>query len=1152
MKRILLFVVWIALNTSNIFGQQPGDTIVVSAFSYTSSVRDTVLTFPSGNISFEKVIMKYSMRCKNGLVSTQSAPNQGCGEWDYSCNTFIVDSSKIEEVLQTHPSHTISHFTGTNFPYRLAPIYDYYRFRQYHVEVDSIIQETQTLVGQGVAQAGHVLKTDERSGKSQVLYTAAELLAAGFSAGAIDGIRLEVANSGGTAHFLKIGIMHTSASSLSASTVALSGFTTVYNNTYSFSQGSNRIQFYTPFLWDGTSNLLIEFSFTNTIPGNPVVLVGNTTPHISSLSANNNYALDFSGSGLVYLDSTYFNSISNQFSLGFWAYGYADLPVNTTIAYGFAGLSNQRQVNVHLPWGNGNVVFDCGFSGGYDRIEKAALPQEMKGQWNHWVFTKNAATGNMSIYLNGNLWQSGTGKTKAISLKQMFLGNNPSRTANYKGKINQLSVWDKALSLTEIQAYKNKPLDASHTSYANLLAYYKMDEGVGLTLVDSRHQLASVGSDFLWTYERGDALRLVFNEMSTRPAIALLRGTYILDTTLVYAIDSLRRNPNIVKEYAIVLATPGVLKDDSLALISSHLYYHATPQRIMDGDMDTLISTIPLVADDSIQVNTLNYYKRFPYYNEIMSFVTPYGKGLNLGINGKSWFFDVSDFMPLLKGKKRIMMTGGIYQEDMDIDFLFIVGTPPRNILAFEQLWQGSARAGEASISGIVNNVRYPPVVAPLLTSGQAFKIRATITGHGSEGEFHQNGGIVNHYFLVNSSTNSFSWQITEECSMNPVFPQGGTWVYDRQGWCPGQYSLTKELDITPLVTPGTNASLDYNCSPPMNPSGDYRYIAAFQLVTYGGPNHNLDAHVVDVLAPSDKVVYSRKNPICANPVVLVQNTGANPVTKLEISYWLNNATTKQTYTWTGNLGYMDTTRIMLPTAGLWDHAFQTTNNIFHVSLDKVNDVDDNYPYNNVYRSPFTLTEKIPQNIVVEFKTNNYPFQNSYKIYDENGNILPGTSSLSTANTMYRDTFHLNGCYTLEVWDTGGDGIQWWANPNQGTGYMILRDMSGNIFKTFQPDFGGGFTYSFTTLDPTSIEEHLPDFEVEVYPNPAQGQLMISGKDLHMATVDMQDMLGRRLDIPMHLRNNIMEININALTTGTYFISIRKGDQRVVKKVMVR
>jgi hypothetical protein len=37
------------------------------------------------------------------------------------------------------------------------------------------------------------------------------------------------------------------------------------------------------------------------------------------------------------------------------------------------------------------------------------------GQWNHWVFTKNAATGEMAIYLNGVLWHSGTGKTKSMA-----------------------------------------------------------------------------------------------------------------------------------------------------------------------------------------------------------------------------------------------------------------------------------------------------------------------------------------------------------------------------------------------------------------------------------------------------------------------------------------------------------------------------------------------------------------------------------------------------------------------------------------------------------------------------------------------------------------------------------------------------------------
>ena len=60
---------------------------------------------------------------------------------------------------------------------------------------------------------------------------------------------------------------------------------------------------------------------------------------------------------------------------------------------------------------------------------------------------------------------------------------------------------------------------------------------------------------------------------------------------------------------------------------------------------------------------------------QIMSFVTPYGLGLNFGVDGKTWYFDVTDFAPILKGNKRITMSGGgQWQEDMDIKFLFIGG----------------------------------------------------------------------------------------------------------------------------------------------------------------------------------------------------------------------------------------------------------------------------------------------------------------------------------------------------------------------------------------------------------------------------------------------------------------------------------------------
>src|SRR6187551_1242416 len=95
--------------------QSPGDTIFVKAFKYGSPTRDTLLQFPSGNLTFEKIIMKYNMRCKNGLISTQSAPDQGCGEWDAGCNTSVVDSSKIENELNKTPKYVISNFTGNNF-----------------------------------------------------------------------------------------------------------------------------------------------------------------------------------------------------------------------------------------------------------------------------------------------------------------------------------------------------------------------------------------------------------------------------------------------------------------------------------------------------------------------------------------------------------------------------------------------------------------------------------------------------------------------------------------------------------------------------------------------------------------------------------------------------------------------------------------------------------------------------------------------------------------------------------------------------------------------------------------------------------------------------------------------------------------------------
>ena len=69
--------------------------------------------------------MLYTMRCKDGLVSTGTDRNKGCGEWDYSCNTFVTDSSRIDSSLATAPSHIISNFSGNFFNFVNLPTYTY-------------------------------------------------------------------------------------------------------------------------------------------------------------------------------------------------------------------------------------------------------------------------------------------------------------------------------------------------------------------------------------------------------------------------------------------------------------------------------------------------------------------------------------------------------------------------------------------------------------------------------------------------------------------------------------------------------------------------------------------------------------------------------------------------------------------------------------------------------------------------------------------------------------------------------------------------------------------------------------------------------------------------------------------------------------------
>ncbi len=1145
MYRNSVLAVFVLFLSATAFGQLPGDTITINSWNYSqtnfgSGIRDTIVNFPDDpNVEYEKVIMSYNMRCKDAGVNTGGGNNVACGEWDYSCNTYVHDSSRVDSLVATHPDFTISGFTGATYDYTTQPLHDYFQYAQQNVVLNNIVSENQYVVSSGFVSAPHVFGGSHNSGKAQYLYTATELTAAGFSAGNIDGFLVEA--TAGAINFLRINVKGTTVANLDATSADLAGFTEVYFSDYNFVVGQNRIQFHTPYVWNGTDNLIIEFSYTNTVAAANIELLGAAAPGMG-IYANNGYHVDLSGEGHFDIPTSAMNSISDEITISFWAYGNENiLPVNTSIVEA-TGAGGERDVNIHLPWSNGRLYWDCGGEGGYDRIDQAMAANEMAGQWNHWAMTKNATTGIMEVYLNGTLWHSGTGKTRLIDIANMVLGKNWNYGNNWKGKVDEFRVWNKALSGTDIQNWMNIPVDNTHPEYGSLVAYYNMDEGSGTTISDiSPAALTANGNTaVVWNFDRGIDLNKFFRVSDLRPQLTLVQGTYNTTVTPTNVLDSVLLVPNAVNEYDVA-SNSGTVMDDDINVINTYSYWEAVDQNIYDGVTGALLSTVPVTAEGSITPADMDYWRRWPMKFEIMSFVTPYGIGLNMGPDGKTWLFDVTDFLPVLQGSKRMTMErGGQHQEDMDIKFHFVVGTPARDVVDIQSLWRTESRG----YTSIVNDQYFPPRDVTMNPNAEAYKVRTAITGHGQEGEF-----IPREHFVdLDGGANEFQWSVWTECSENPIYPQGGTWIYDRAGWCPGAPTDLNEFDITSMVSPGAVHTFDYGMT---GAAGTSNYIVNNQLVSYGAPNHTLDASIVDIKNPSNYVEYFRTNGICQEPTVVLRNTGSTTLTEATIEYWVNGSASPQSYTWNGSLGFLDEIEVVLPTpSALWNDLSGTGTNKFYARVTNPNGGSDEYAFNDQYVTEFEVPEVVPSNMWIEFRTNNAAQESSYELLDDAGNVLLFRNGMTNATT-YRDTFELGyGCYQFNVYDSGDDGIDFWAN-NDGTGFVRFRQVGAGVVKTFEGDFGGTIVYNFTVDYPLSYEEFNDTYAVELYPNPANDKFTLAAGSISEAEVQLINQMGQEIEAPMTTSLDEITFDASELPSGIYLVKLNYRGKLITKKVTI-
>lgn len=555
---------------------------------------------------------------------------------------------------------------------------------------------------------------------------------------------------------------------------------------------------------------------------------------------------------------------------------------------------------------------------------------------------------------------------------------------------------------------------------------------------------------------------------------------------------------------------------------------------------------------------------------ELGRFITPYAHSSypNMPLDWThDYVFDVTDFYPILKdgAVMRIKYEGYSWGFTGKLDFQFIEGTPPRDVVAIQNMWDGSFAFGQTA--NPINN-HTAPLSLTVPTGTVYAEASHIISGHGSDDQTNNCAEFCNKWYrwLVDGSNLEQRNIWRDDCGDNWVYPQSGTWVYNRANWCPGDivFPIVHKVPAASIANGSFTAGMEFQPYTSSNQSNPPSYTSSNVLFFYKEFNHNVDAGIEDIVAPSSKDLYFRSNPICAEPKVKVKNYGKNTITSIAFDYGIDGGASG-TYTWTGTLEPMQSAVISLPTLA----AFKTITGDGHgftAVITEVNGSADAEPFNDTARSTFEAPPHWETgNFVINLKTSGITQPGNaskWIIRDEGGNILYQRSS-TTANTNYRDTIHLeNGCYSMEVIAEAGYGFKFltaftpgWITVAKLSGGYLNLPKSNPGASSLDGDFGNGFVQEFMVVNsepPVSLREVNRNINLAIAPNPASTELRVKIEGLtHVSgTIVLHNMLGQTVR-SQKVSADDFALDVHDLPAGIYTLIFESAQGSSIERVVI-
>lgn len=168
---------------------------------------------------------------------------------------------------------------------------------------------------------------------------------------------------------------------------------------------------------------------------------------------------------------------------------------------------------------------------------------------------------------------------------------------------------------------------------------------------------------------------------------------------------------------------------------------------------------------------------------------------------------DVTDFGHLLDGVRKLGVNlGANVGKGFVFDLEFTYYRKPDEVAALpkvvevQNVWNGNADFTKEDSLAKVFGERTVKVPA----EAKHAKLRICVTGHGTL-EFTP---LMRTLTVGDKKFENKLW--TQDCYLNPWRPQFGTWKYDRAGWGPGSFGRVWEVDVSSLMVPGKELSLEY------------------------------------------------------------------------------------------------------------------------------------------------------------------------------------------------------------------------------------------------------------------------------------------------------------------------------------------------------